>query len=69
MIWLILIVATGTVGFYLRFLWAMSKELKHLRRKRPTRHTWQPVVRRNLFRLDPADLWAEKSDDSSKNQR
>jgi len=65
----IFIVATATLGFYLRFLWAMTKELRHLRSKRPKRHRWQPVVRRNLFRLDPADLWAEKSDDSSRSQR
>jgi len=58
---LIVIVGTATSGFYLYFLWEMSNELKHLRRKRLTRRTWQPL-HRNLFRVDPADLWAEKSD-------
>ncbi len=63
--WLVLIVVTAITGFYLRFLWAMNEELKHFRRKDPTCRTWQPLVRRNLFRLDPADLWGEKSDCNS----
>jgi len=65
MTWLILIVATTIVSFYLRFLWEMHKELKLRQRKRQTRRTWPPVVRRNLFRVDPGDLWVDKSDRDS----
>jgi hypothetical protein len=60
--WLIPIAATGIVSFYLRFLWAMNKELKNLRKRRPNCRTSHPAVRRNLFKIDPADLWAKKSD-------
>src|SRR5262249_49342058 len=42
---------TPIVGFYLRFFWAMDKELNHLPRKCPTCRAWQPVVRRNLLNL------------------
>ena len=66
-LWLILIIAAGIAAFYLRFLWAMNKELKQLQRERPTRRAWQPAARRNLFRIDAADFWADKSDcDSSR---
>jgi hypothetical protein len=60
--WLIAIVTVATVAFYLRFLWAMNKELNYLRKHHTTCRSWQPVVRRNLFRLDPADLWTAESD-------
>jgi hypothetical protein len=53
MMWLILIVAIAIVGFYLRFFWAISTELKHVWRKRSTHRTWQPHVRHDLFRVDP----------------
>ena len=60
--WLVPVVAIQIVGFYVRFLWAISKELKPLFRKPPTCRTRQPVFRHRLFRLDPAKLWTEKLD-------
>jgi hypothetical protein len=59
---LMFIVAAITIGFYLRFLWAITKELKHLRKKRLTFPTGQPVVHRNLIRVDPSDLCARTLD-------
>ena len=59
--WLIPIGATGVVGFYLRFLWAMKKELQQRREDRPIGRTRQQGPRHNLIRVDPADFWAEKS--------
>lgn len=58
--WLIAVIVGHAIVFYLCSLWALYRELKHLRKTSvgPIR---QPVARTNLFRLDLADLWKEKS--------
>ena len=57
--WLILIIVGSAVIFYLRFLWAMHDELRNFLKPRG-RSFRRAERRRNLFRVDIADLCSEK---------
>jgi len=59
MTWIILIIAAAIIGFYLRFLWAISKEVMHLRREGAAYRRSPAVARHKLYRVDPADLRRE----------
>lgn len=63
MMWLILMVAIAIVGFYLRFLWAITSELNHLRRKRLAYGSHLSVIISSG--VDPADLRIETLDGDS----